>query len=113
MVAAVSPQAININDYHGDPRLPLPESKVYEIFYDAVVHLVRNVDETLAFGFRIVNREKQLDSELMRRLGCSYILNRLKIWRGHGVTKMPREYISFTVCMKRLGNLSRSRNKLS
>ena len=67
LIAAVPPQAINLNDYHGDPRHPLPESKVYEIFYDAVVHLVRNVDETLASGFRIVNREKLLDSELMRR----------------------------------------------
>jgi DNA-directed RNA polymerase subunit RPC12/RpoP len=67
LVAAVPPQAINLNDYHGDPRFPLPESKVYQIFYDVVVHLVRNVDESLAFGFRIVNREKLLNSELMKR----------------------------------------------
>ena len=29
--------------------------------------MVRNVDESLAFGFRIVNREKLLNSELMKR----------------------------------------------
>jgi len=67
LFTTVPPDAINLNDYHGDPRFPLPESKVYEIFYNAIVHLVRDVDETLAASFRIINKEKLLDSELMRQ----------------------------------------------
>lgn len=67
LLATVPSDVINLNDYHGDPRFPLPESKVYEIFYNAVVHLVRNVDENLAVGLRVVNKERLMDSELMRQ----------------------------------------------
>jgi len=45
----------------------LLESKVYEIFYNAIADLVRNVDETLAATVRIVNKEKILQSELMKQ----------------------------------------------
>jgi rubrerythrin len=67
LFSAVPCDAISLNDYHGDPRFPLPESKVYEIFYNAIAYLVRNVDETLVATVRIVNKEKILQSELMKQ----------------------------------------------
>jgi len=90
----------------------LPESKVYEIFYDAVVHLVTNVDESLAFGFRIVNREKLLDSELMRRFRMQlHIKQAENLEKARRYEDASRIYELYGMYEK-AGQLRQCRNKL-